>query len=162
MLQLTVHSKPRFSEAPAKLGKLSMIDLAGSERATKTDNRGERLTEGKNINKSLLALGNCINALADKTKKASHVPYRDSKLTRLLKDSLGGNCLTTMIANVSPASDQFDETLNSLKYANRAKNIKPRGGLPILINEEQREPQLVAELQKLQRELALELLQLGD
>ena len=110
-----MHSKPRFSEAPAKLGKLSMIDLAGSERATKTDNRGERLTEGKNINKSLLALGNCINALADKTKKASHVPYRDSKLTRLLKDSLGGNCLTTMIANVSPASDQFDETLNTLR-----------------------------------------------
>ena len=136
VLQLTVHSKPRFSEAPAKLGKLSMIDLAGSERATKTDNRGERLTEGKNINKSLLALGNCINALADKTKKASHVPYRDSKLTRLLKDSLGGNCLTTMIANVSPASDQFDETLNSLKYANRAKNIKPRDGLPIVINEQ--------------------------
>ena len=131
-----------------------MIDLAGSERATKTDNRGERLTEGKNINKSLLALGNCINALADKTKKASHVPYRDSKLTRLLKDSLGGNCLTTMIANVSPASDQFDETLNSLKYANRAKNIKPRDGLPIVINEQLVAPPLLPELEAFKAELA--------
>ena len=106
VLQVSVHSKPRFGEGAAKLGKLSMIDLAGSERATKTDNKGQRLTEGANINRSLLALGNCINALADKTKKASHVPYRDSKLTRLLKDSLGGNCLTTMITNVSPAHDQ--------------------------------------------------------
>jgi kinesin family protein 18/19 len=66
----------------------------------------QRLVEGQNINRSLLALGNCINALADKIKKVAHVPYRDSKLTRLLKDSLGGNCLTTMIANVSPSHDQ--------------------------------------------------------
>ena len=133
-----------------------MVDLAGSERANKTENTGARQVEGQNINRSLLALGNCINALADKTKKIAHVPYRDSKLTRLLKDSLGGNCLTTMIANVSPSHDQFDETLNSLKYANRAKNIKPRGGLPILINEEQREAPLITELQKLQRELLKE------
>ena len=154
VLQVTVRARNKYAEdAQSRLGKLSMIDLAGSERANKTDNTGARLVEGQNINRSLLALGNCINALADKTKKVAHVPYRDSKLTRLLKDSLGGNCLTTMIANVSPSHDQFDETLNSLKYANRAKNIKPRGGLPIIINEEQREaPKQL--LQKLQRELA--------
>ena len=82
------------------------------------------------------------------------MPYRDSKLTRLLKDSLGGNCLTTMIANVSPASDQFDETLNSLKYANRAKNIKPRDGLPIVINEQLVAPPLLPELEAFKAELA--------
>ena len=157
VLQVSVRARNKYETAsPYKLGKLSMIDLAGSERANKTENTGARQVEGQNINRSLLALGNCINALADKTKKIAHVPYRDSKLTRLLKDSLGGNCLTTMIANVSPSHDQFDETLNSLKYANRAKNIKPRGGLPILINEEQREAPLITELQKLQRELLKE------
>lgn len=81
-----------------------MIDLAGSERGTVTENRGLRLREGAKINRSLLALANCINALGDKTKKGIFVPFRDSKLTRLLKDSLGGNCKTVMIANISPAS----------------------------------------------------------
>lgn len=99
-----------------------MIDLAGSERAAKTKNRGQRLLEGANINRSLLALGNCINALGEKSSK--FVPYRDSKLTRLLKDSLGGNCRTVMITNISMAVSAFEETLNTLKYANRAKNIK--------------------------------------
>ena len=116
VLQLRIEMTPRFEAgAPTKVGKLSMIDLAGSERAAKTGNAGKRLTEGANINRSLLALANCINALADKTKRLGHVPYRDSKLTRLLKDSLGGHCKTAMITNVSPASDQFEETLNSLK-----------------------------------------------
>ena len=102
-----------------------MIDLAGSERAARTKNRGQRLLEGANINRSLLALGNCINALGEKSSsKNSFVPYRDSKLTRLLKDSLGGNCRTVMIANVSMAVSSFEETVNTLKYANRAKNIK--------------------------------------
>lgn len=82
--------------------------------------------EGAKINTSLLALANCINALGDKTKKGSFVPFRDSKLTRMLKDSLGGNCKTVMIATVSPASSQNEETINTLKYANRAKNIKMR------------------------------------
>ena len=102
-------------------GKLSLIDLAGSERANKTGvvvkgpKSSKRLNEGANINKSLLALANCINALAKGTTAShGHVPYRDSKLTRLLKDSLGGACKTVMITNVSPASDQFEETLNSL------------------------------------------------
>jgi hypothetical protein len=91
-----------------------------------TENRGIRLREGAKINTSLLALANCINALGDKNKKGFFVPFRDSKLTRMLKDSLGGNCKTVMITTVSPASAQYEETINSLKYANRAKNIKMR------------------------------------
>lgn len=98
-----------------------MIDLAGSERGSATGYVGARFTEGANINKSLLALGNCINSLADGHR---HVPYRDSKLTRLLKDSLGGNCQTVMIATVSPSSLSFEDTYNTLKYAMRAKKIK--------------------------------------
>jgi len=110
--------------ATVRIGKLSLIDLAGSERAAATQNRGARMIEGANINRSLLALGNCINALGEKGGKGTFVPYRDSKLTRLLKDSLGGNCRTVMIANISPSLGSFEETLNTLKYANRAKNIK--------------------------------------
>ncbi|KAK1890608.1 Kinesin-like protein KIF18A [Dissostichus eleginoides] len=108
----------------ACVAKLSLIDLAGSERASATNAKGARLREGANINKSLLALGNVINALADPKNKKTHIPYRDSKLTRLLKDSLGGNCRTVMIANVSPSSKSYDDTHNTLKYANRAKEIK--------------------------------------
>ncbi|NXS09463.1 KI18A protein, partial [Neodrepanis coruscans] len=105
------------------LAKMSLIDLAGSERATATSAKGARFVEGTNINRSLLALGNVINALAD-PKHKKHVPYRNSKLTRLLKDSLGGNCRTIMIAAVSPSSLFFDDTYNTLKYANRAKDIR--------------------------------------
>lgn len=104
---------------------LSVIDLAGSERASVTKNKGDRLIEGANINRSLLALGNCINALCD-PRKRGHVPYRDSKLTRLLKQSLGGNCMTVMIVCVSPSSAHYDETHNTLQYANRAKEIKTK------------------------------------
>jgi len=104
--------------------KLSLIDLAGSERGTVTENRGLRLVEGAKINRSLLALANCINALGDANKKGMFIPYRDSKLTRLLKDSLGGKSRTVMICASSPAGSQFEETLNTLKYANRAKEIK--------------------------------------
>ena len=103
-----------------------MIDLAGSERGTVTENRGLRLREGAKINRSLLALANCINALGDQTKKGIFVPYRDSKLTRMLKDSLGGNSKTLMMCNISPASSQFEETLNTLKYASRASLIVTR------------------------------------
>lgn len=101
--------------------KLSMIDLAGSERAQSTKCKGLRFKEGANINKSLLALGNCINKLADGCK---HIPYRDSNLTRILKDSLGGNCQTLMIANISPSSLTYEDTYNTLKYALRAKKIR--------------------------------------
>ena len=112
--------------AEVNVGKLSLIDLAGSERASKTNNRGLRMIEGANINRSLLALGNCINALHENNLKGkeNYIPYRDSKLTRLLKDSLGGNCRTVMIANIAGAHSSFEETHNTLKYANRAKNIK--------------------------------------
>ncbi|KAA1111913.1 kinesin-like protein Klp5 [Puccinia graminis f. sp. tritici] len=105
---------------------LSVIDLAGSERASVTKNKGERLLEGANINKSLLALGNCINALCDPKSRGNHVPYRNSKLTRLLKHSLGGNCRTLMIVCVAPTSAHYDETHNTLQYANRAKEIKTK------------------------------------
>lgn len=128
ILQIVVESKDKVSGTTAEIavGKLSLIDLAGSERAAKTNNRGIRMIEGANINRSLLALGNCINALVDNMKKSSknHIPYRDSKLTRLLKDSLGGNSRTVMIANISPGNESYEDTHNTLKYANRAKNIK--------------------------------------
>lgn len=99
-----------------RLVKLSMIDLAGSERGSSTKCIGQRFKEGASINKSLLALGNCINKLADGSK---HIPYRDSNMTRILKDSLGGNCRTVMIANISPSSLTFEDTYNTLKYASR-------------------------------------------
>ena len=105
-------------------GKILMVDLAGSERGGLE--KGIRREEGSNINKSLLALGNCINILADKTKKGSFVPYRDSKLTRLLKDSLGGNIATLMIACVSPSTLSYEETNSTLKYASRANKIEKK------------------------------------
>ncbi|XP_075047832.1 kinesin-like protein KIF18B [Mixophyes fleayi] len=107
-----------------RVAKMSLIDLAGSERASSTNAKGERLREGANINRSLLALINVINALADAKNKKAHIPYRDSKLTRLLKDSIGGNCRTVMIAAISPSFLSYDDTYNTLKYANRAKEIK--------------------------------------
>ena len=106
-----------------KVGKLNLVDLAGSERLSITGATGKRLEECKKINQSLSALGNVIAALTD-VKARTHIPYRDSKLTRLLEDSLGGNCKTTMMAMISPSYMCFSETLSSLKFANRAKNIK--------------------------------------
>ncbi|KAL8770705.1 MAG: hypothetical protein Q9194_005092 [Teloschistes cf. exilis] len=127
VLQINVSQKDRNADInePHTMATLSIIDLAGSERASATKNRGERLTEGANINKSLLSLGSCINALCD-PKKRNHVPYRNSKLTRLLKFSLGGNCKTVMIVCISPSSQHFEETQNTLRYANRAKNIQTK------------------------------------
>ncbi|NXP14851.1 KIF27 protein, partial [Thinocorus orbignyianus] len=104
--------------------KFHFVDLAGSERVTKTGNTGERFKESIQINSSLLALGNVISALGDPKRKSVHIPYRDAKITRILKDSLGGNAKTVMITCISPSSLDFDESLNSLKYANRAKNIR--------------------------------------
>ncbi|KAI6227433.1 Kinesin-like protein [Aphelenchoides fujianensis] len=106
-----------------RVGRLNLVDLAGSERQSKTGAQGERFKESTKINLSLSALGNVISALVD-GGKGSYVPYRDSKLTRLLQDSLGGNSKTVMVANVGPASFNIDETLGTLRYANRAKNIK--------------------------------------
>lgn len=108
--------------AAIRMGKLNMVDLAGSERQSKTGATGERLKEATRINLSLSALGNCISALVD--GKSSHIPYRDSKLTRMLQDSLGGNTKTVMIANLGPADYNYEESLSTLRYANRAKNIQ--------------------------------------
>ncbi|XP_068514656.1 kinesin-like protein KIF17 isoform X4 [Anas acuta] len=105
-----------------RAAKLNLVDLAGSERQSKTGATGERLKEATKINLSLSALGNVISALVD--GRCKHIPYRDSKLTRLLQDSLGGNTKTLMIACLSPADNNYDESLSTLRYANRAKNIK--------------------------------------
>ncbi|KDO35090.1 hypothetical protein SPRG_01155 [Saprolegnia parasitica CBS 223.65] len=106
-----------------KVGKLNLVDLAGSERVRLSGATGQRLEESKKINQSLSALGNVIAALTD-ARGRQHIPYRDSKLTRILEDSLGGNCKTTMMAMISPALEAIVESLSTLKFANRAKNIK--------------------------------------
>jgi len=103
--------------------KFHFVDLAGSEKLSKTGAVGQALKEGININMGLLALGNVISALTD-ANKDRHIPYRDSKLTRILQDSLGGNSNTIMIACVSPAESNYEESLNTLKYASRARKIK--------------------------------------
>ncbi|KAJ9166469.1 hypothetical protein P3X46_021220 [Hevea brasiliensis] len=127
--------------------KLHLVDLAGSERAKRTGADGMRFKEGIHINKGLLALGNVISALGDekKRKEGGHVPYRDSKLTRLLQDSLGGNSKTVMIACVSPADTNAEETLNTLKYANRARNIQNKA----IVN---RDP-LAAQIQRMRSQI---------
>lgn len=120
LLSITIQN---ITPLGTKQGRLFLTDLAGSERAKKTKNRGKRLQEGAHINRSLLALGNCINALSD---GARYVNYRDSKLTRLLKEALSGKCKTVMIAHVSPENIHRDETKNTLIYADRANNITTR------------------------------------
>ncbi|XP_021530031.2 kinesin-like protein KIF7 [Aotus nancymaae] len=117
---------PRPAAGQLLVSKFHFVDLAGSERVLKTGSTGERLKESIQINSSLLALGNVISALGDPQRRGSHIPYRDSKITRILKDSLGGNAKTVMIACVSPSSSDFDETLNTLNYASRAQNIRNR------------------------------------
>lgn len=142
-----------------RVGKLSLIDLAGSERALATDQRTLRSLEGANINRSLLALSSCINALVEGKK---HIPYRNSKLTQLLKDSLGGACNTVMIANISPSNLSFGETQNTLHWADRAKEIRTKS---CEVNEEilqvpesgTDQAKLLLELQKENRELRVQL-----
>ncbi|XP_064610162.1 kinesin-like protein KIF3A isoform X2 [Liolophura sinensis] len=107
-----------------RVGKLHLVDLAGSERQAKTGATGQRLKEATKINLSLSTLGNVISSLVD--GKSTHIPYRNSKLTRLLQDSLGGNSKTVMVANIGPADYNYDESISTLRYANRAKNIKNR------------------------------------
>ncbi|NXN64466.1 KIF19 protein, partial [Himantopus himantopus] len=121
VLQVTVRQWHRGGGL--RRGRLFMIDLAGSERAAQTQNRGQRMKEGAHINRSLLALGNCIKALSHRPS-TKYINYRDSKLTRLLKDSLGGNSHTVMIAHISPASTAFEESRSTLAYAHRAKSIR--------------------------------------
>lgn len=141
-------------EEHIRAGKLNLVDLAGSERQSKTGATGDRLKEATKINLSLSALGNVISALVD--AKSKYIPYRDSKLTRLLQDSLGGNTKTLMVACLSPADNNYDETLSTLRYANRAKNIqnKPK------INEDPKDAllrQYQEEIQRLQMMLAGQL-----
>ena len=143
------------ADAPGDVtrAKMHLVDLAGSERAKRTKAEGARLQEGIQINKGLLALGNVISALGDDKRrraKGAHVPYRDSKLTRLLQDSLGGNSRTVMVACISPADANLDETLNTLKYANRARNIV---NTPIVTFDEN-SPDAALRVAKLRRALA--------
>ena len=135
-----------------KIGKLNLVDLAGSERTRITGATGKQLQESIKINKSLSALGNVINALTD-TKERKHIPYRDSKLTRLLEDSLGGNCKTTMIATISPAQCSFNESLSTLNFAKRAKNIKNRPVINEDIDHNGLIHQYENELKKIRKEL---------
>jgi len=133
-----------------RMGKLNLVDLAGSERQSKTGATGQRLKEATKINLSLSTLGNVISSLVD--GKSTHVPYRNSKLTRLLQDSLGGNAKTLMVANCGPANYNYDETISTLRYANRAKNIKNRAQ----INEDPKDAllrQLQKEMEDLKRQL---------
>ena len=145
-------SQDALPEFETLTAKFHFVDLAGSERLKRTGATGDRAKESISINCGLLALGNVISALGDLTKKASHVPYRDSKLTRLLQDSLGGNSQTVMIACISPSDTDFMETLNTLKYANRARNIKNR----VTVNQDKTSKTinlLRLEIQQLQLEL---------
>ncbi|KDO32722.1 hypothetical protein SPRG_02420 [Saprolegnia parasitica CBS 223.65] len=164
VLQVTVKHKTvdlmRKSSPNTEMtcAKLSLIDLAGSERACKTENSGARLTEGANINKSLLALANAINALSSTpAMRRRRAKYRDSKLTHLLKSSLEGDCRLIMIANINPSHKSFDESHNTLKYANRAKNIKIRPKMHVVtaaMTHIQRAEKLEEENASLRRELA--------
>ncbi|KAJ4833321.1 Kinesin-like protein KIN-8B [Turnera subulata] len=126
VLEITVKRKQKNKyRSQVMQGKLALVDLAGSERASETNSGGQKLRDGANINRSLLALANCINALGKQHKKGlAYVPYRNSKLTRILKDGLSGNSQTVMVATVSPAGGQYHHTVNTLKYADRAKEIK--------------------------------------
>jgi kinesin family member 18/19 len=156
VLQIHVTQSPRTASLTEErfMGTLSIIDLAGSERAAATTNMGQRMVEGANINKSLLALGNCINALCESGGAVRHVPYRNSKLTRLLKFSLGGNCKTVMIVCVAPTSLHFDDTHNTLIYAERATKIKTRVVTRNVVNVNRHVGQYVEAINRLNAEVA--------
>ncbi|WWC61786.1 uncharacterized protein I303_104371 [Kwoniella dejecticola CBS 10117] len=115
---------PNTNEFVITTSKFNMVDLAGSERLKRTAAQGDRMREGISINSGLLALGNVISTLCDPVKARGHIPYRDSKLTRMLQDSIGGNSLTTMIACISPIEANIGETINTIKYASRARSIR--------------------------------------
>ncbi|XP_005105009.1 kinesin-like protein KIF3A isoform X4 [Aplysia californica] len=137
-------------EQHVRVGKLHLVDLAGSERQAKTGATGQRLKEATKINLSLSTLGNVISSLVD--GKSTHIPYRNSKLTRLLQDSLGGNSKTVMVANIGPADYNYDESISTLRYANRAKNIKNRAK----INEDPKDAllrQFQKEIEELKKQL---------
>lgn len=120
----SVMANAHSDEMVVLTSKFNLVDLAGSERLKRTAAQGERMKEGISINSGLLALGNVISALSEPAKARGHIPYRDSKLTRLLQDSIGGNAMTTMIACISPLEYNISETLNTINYASRARRIK--------------------------------------
>ena len=156
VLQIHVTQSPRTAAITEQktMATLSIIDLAGSERAAATTNMGQRMVEGANINKSLLALGNCINALCESGGAVRHVPYRNSKLTRLLKFSLGGNCKTVMIVCVAPTSNHFDDTHNTLVYAERATKIKTKVVTRNVVNVDRHVGRYVEAINRLNIEVA--------
>ncbi|KAJ8522966.1 hypothetical protein ONZ45_g536 [Pleurotus djamor] len=156
VLQVHVMQSPRTPGLTEQntVATLSIIDLAGSERAAATTNMGQRMVEGANINKSLLALGNCINALCESGGAIRHVPYRNSKLTRLLKFSLGGNCKTVMIVCVAPTSNHFDDTHNTLIYAERATKIKTKVVTRNVVNVDRHVGRYVEAINRLNIEIA--------
>ncbi|PPQ95496.1 hypothetical protein CVT26_008524 [Gymnopilus dilepis] len=155
VLQVHVTQSPRTAALTEQrtMATLSIIDLAGSERAAATTNMGQRMVEGANINKSLLALGNCINALCESGGAVRHIPYRNSKLTRLLKFSLGGNCKTVMIVCVAPTSNHFDDTHNTLIYAERATKIKTKVVTRNVVNVDRHVGQYVEAINRLNLEI---------
>lgn len=156
VLQVHVTQSPRTASLTEQrtVATLSIIDLAGSERAAATSNMGQRMVEGANINKSLLALGNCINALCESGGATRHVPYRNSKLTRLLKFSLGGNCKTVMVVCVAPTSQHFDDTHNTLLYAERATKIKTKVVTRNVVNVDRHVGRYVEAINRLNIEVA--------
>lgn len=156
VLQVHVTQAPHTASITEQraMATLSIIDLAGSERAAATTNMGQRMVEGANINKSLLALGNCINALCESGGGFRHVPYRNSKLTRLLKFSLGGNCKTVMIVCIAPTSLHFDDTHNTLLYAERATKIKTKVVTRNVVNVDRHVGQYVEAITRLNLEVA--------
>lgn len=152
-LEACVRSRPDENEV-YRTGKLNLVDLAGSERQSKSGCTGERFKESTKINLSLSVLGNVISALVD--GKSKHIPYRDSKLTRLLQDSLGGNSKTLMVACISPGENNYEETLSTLRYAKRAKDIKNKPK----INEDPKDTIIKRyhdEIQQLKRIIAKEI-----
>lgn len=163
IFMLTIHQKDR-KDLTVKTGKLFLVDLAGSEMVGKTGAQGTRLEEAKTINKSLSALGNVIKALTD--GKLSHVPYRDSKLTRLLSDSLGGGARTALIIACSPSTYNAPETVSTLRFGQRAKQIKNKlrkhvgyGGTDmdeVLLKREQEIETLQGQLHAVERETRLD------
>lgn len=144
---LTLYIQREDTSSPD--GRVCFVDLAGSERLAETHTHGQALKETGHINKSLFALSNVISALADTKKRGGHIPYRDSKLTHLLKDSLGGDGRTLMLACCSPSSHHLDETINTLQFASRTKNIQQNR---LVVQQPQADAQAV-QVQQLQAEL---------
>lgn len=156
VFSLTIEQRSTNCDGAVILSKLNIVDLAGSERISMTKVNGERLEETKKINSSLTALGNVIAALIDLEKgKRSHIPYRDSKLTKLLQDSLGGNCKTIFIANVTPSSSSYQETLNTLKFADRARKIQNKAHINEKFDSKIMIKRYEKEIQRLKQELKM-------